>query len=175
MNYLLMLIPFYLFIKNTAFSYDNTKVKSCETCKWFNPNTIRETHGLCSLFKEKIYIADQERIICNFAQHCRDNEFLCGSEGSMHEDKNSDVTLEEKFQEFENKYSDYIRDMKEINIGHGEINEKQDIDELNNMDKELENLSKEALALLFKVKKHNQKKISIALDKVDYLYKKFKK
>jgi hypothetical protein len=177
MNYLLLLITFYLFIKNTAFSYDNTKVRPCETCKWFKPINNREDYGLCTLFKERIYIADQERLICNFAKHCRNNELLCGKEGNMYEEKMSTVTIEEKLKEFENRYDNYIDNLNDSNIGHGEINEKQDIDRLNELDKEFYNLSKDALELFMKVKKHNKKKISIKLDSINYLVKnnKFKK
>ena len=177
MLYLLLIITVGLCIQNNVFSLNNLQVKSCETCKWFKPNNIREEYGLCTLFKERIYIADQERLICNFAQHCRHNELLCGKEGSMYEDKTSDVTIEEKLKEFEKKYDNYVFELNESNIGHGEINEKQDIDKLNDLDNEFYNLSKEALELFMKMKKHNQKKISIKLDTINYLVKnkKFKK
>ena len=177
MNYLLLLISLYLFIENNAFSYDSTKVKPCETCKWFKPINMREEYGLCTLFKERIYIADQERLICNFAQHCRDNEFLCGKEGTMYEDKMSVITIEEKLKEFEQRYDNYIDNLNESNIGHGEVNEKHDINKLNELDNEFYTLSKEALELFMKVKKHNQKKISIKLDTINYLVKnkRFKK
>ena len=177
MLYLLLIITFCFYIQNNAFSLNNLQVKSCETCKWFKPNSMREEYGLCSLFKERIYIADQERLICNFAQHCRNNELLCGKEGSMYEDKISHVTIEEKLKEFENRYDNYVDNLNDSNVGHGEINEKQDIERLNELDKEFYNLSKEALELLMKVKKHNQKKISIKLDTINYLVKnnKFKK
>ena len=78
---------------------------------------------------------------------------------------------EEKLTEFDNRYDNYIDNLNESNIGHGEINEKQDIDRLNELDKEFYNISKEALELFMKVKKHNKKKISIKLDSINYLVK----
>jgi len=173
MNLLLLLITVGVFITtNAAFKMDTSATKYCETCKWFMPNHIRQAYGLCSLFKEKIYIADQSRLISNFAKHCRNNEVLCGKEGIMHEEITSDITIKEKLQQFENRYDVYIENLNETTVGHGEVNEKTDIDELNNLDREFASLSKEALDLLMKVKKFNKKKISVKLDSINYLFQK---
>ena len=172
MNLLLLLITVSIFIKAGAFTMNAAPVKSCETCKWFIPNNIREDYGLCCLFKEKIYIADQSRLISNFAKHCRNNELLCGKEGMMHEEIASDITIKEKLQQFENRYDNYIDNVNESMLGHGEVNETSDIDELNKLDREFASLSKDALDLLMKVKKFNKKKISIKLDSINYLFQK---
>jgi hypothetical protein len=172
MNLLLLLITVGVFIKSNAFKNDVSSVKSCKTCKWFIPNNNRQEYGLCSLFKERIYIADQERLINNFAKHCRNNELLCGKEGLMHEEFTSVVTIQEKLQQFGNRYDAYIDNLNQATVGHGEVNEKSDIDELNNLDKEFASLSKEALELFMKVKRYNKKKISIKLDSINYLFPK---
>ena len=58
------------------------------------------------------------------------------------------------------KYDEYSND------GHGEVNEKPELDKLNELDKEIETFTKEGLELLFKVKNFNKRKIRVALDKL---------
>lgn len=159
----LLLIGCVFIIQTNSFS-----IKSCETCKWFYPNNVRTEYGLCTLFKEKIYIADQERLISNFAKHCRDNENLCGKEGAMYEPSQSINGIKDDVKNFEKQYDEIIDKCKESsNIGHGEVNEKTELDELNKLDEEIEQFTKEGLELLFKVKKFNQKKIKFGLlDKI---------
>jgi hypothetical protein len=164
------------FVQNMAFCVKNTQYKSCDTCKWFNLNEVRSEYGLCTLFKEKIYIADQERLISNFAKHCRSNEHLCGKEGRMHDNKESDITMEEKLKNFEEQYNNIMDKYNDSsNTGHGEVTEKPELDTLNTLDDEIEKFTKEGLELLFKVKKFNKRKISIALDRVHPKWDKFTK
>lgn len=143
--------------------------KQCNTCKWFVPNKIQPEYGRCGLFKEKIYIADQERLICNFAKHCRVNELFCGKEGRMYETISSTLAIEEKIIAFEKQYDELINKCDECeNDGYGEVNETPDIEKLNKLDEEIEKFTKEGLELLFKVKKFNKKKIMSTLDKFFY-------
>ena len=161
-TFYLIITVTYLFTMGFCF-----EPKSCTSCKWFVDNKNRPEYGLCNLFKEKIYIADQERLICNFAKHCRVNELLCGKEGRMHEDKDSVIAMEEKLKEFENQYDELMYKYDEYsNDGHGEVNEKPELDKLNELDKEIETFTKEGLELLFKVKNFNKRKIRVALDKL---------
>lgn len=165
-----ILITFAIFVQNMGFSLDIKQYKSCQTCKWFIPNEKSSDYGLCRLFKERLYIVDQERLICNFAKHCRNNELLCGKEGNFYEDNlisYSEFNIEKKLKDFDERYENLIEKIDESNdIGNGEITEKYELDNLNQLDKEVENFTKEGLELLFKVKKFNKRKISIALDKL---------
>ena len=165
-----LLITFALFIHNMGFSFDNNiNYKSCQTCKWFIPNDKSNDNGLCKLFKERLYIVDKESLICNFAKHCRDNELLCGKEGHFYEDNllsYSGSNIEKRLRDFDVRYEVLIEKIDDSNnIGHGEITEKNELDNLNQLDKDVEKFTKEGLELLFKVKKFNKKKISIVLDK----------
>ena len=164
-----ILITFAIFVQNMGFSLDIKQYKSCQTCKWFIPNEKSTDYGLCKLFKERLYIVDKERLICNFAKHCRNNELLCGKEGNFYEDNlisYSESNIEKKLKDFDERYENLIEKIDESNdIGNGEITEKYELDSLNQLDKEVENFTKEGLELLFKVKKFNKRKISIALDK----------
>ena len=165
-----ILITFAIFVQNMSFSLDTKQYKSCQTCKWFIPNEKSSDYGLCRLFKERLYIVDQERLICNFAKHCRNNELLCGKEGQFYEDNsltNSKFNIENRLRDFDTRYESLIEKIDDSdNIGHGEIIEKYELDNLNQLDKDVEKFTKEGLELLFKVKKFNKKKISIALDKL---------
>jgi hypothetical protein len=158
----LLLITFSVLTPNSSF-VSSFAYKSCVTCKWFVPNNIRSNeYALCEFFKEKVLFADQEKTMRNFAKHCRDDEKLCGKEGRMHEQ-----SLEENIKKFEEKRENLIDKFNDsVNIGHGEVTEKTDLDELNNLDEEIEKFTKEGLELLFKVKKFNKRKILFALDKI---------
>lgn len=158
-----LVIALICIVQNYSFCMNTIQYKSCDTCKWFSPNEHRIEYGLCTLFKEKMYVADQQRLISNFAKHCRNNENLCGKEGRLHES----TTLDSNIKHFEKKYDQLIDKYNDsVNIGHGEVTEKTDLDELNNLDEEIEQFTKEGLELLFKVKKFNKRKISITLDKI---------
>jgi hypothetical protein len=154
-----------------VYCFDNSyKTKLCSNCKWFVPNGARTEYGLCKLFKERMYIVDKEKLISNFADHCRKNELLCGKEGRFYEDNEGDVSsfnIEEKLKKFDHQYKDLIEKFDEsLNDGHGEVTEKPELDKLNELDKEIETFTKEGLELLFKVQKFNKKKILCALDKI---------
>lgn len=85
-TFILLLLTVSFFLQNIVFSFESNQYKSCQTCKWFIPNEQSSDYGLCRLFKERLYIVDKERLICNFAKYCRNNELLCGKEGNLYED-----------------------------------------------------------------------------------------
>jgi hypothetical protein len=60
--------------------------KQCTNCKYFIPykNNKISDFGLCKLFGNKIYDKKNEKIIYNFAKHCRDDENLCGKNASLY-------------------------------------------------------------------------------------------
>jgi hypothetical protein len=52
-----------------------------------------QTWGLCKIFSNRIFIDKNEKIIYNYAKHCRDDEFLCGKNGWLYEEKDSILML----------------------------------------------------------------------------------
>ena len=164
------LFVFFLSLLPFVYCFETTQYRLCSNCKWFVPNEVRLEYGLCKLFKERVYIVDEEKLISNFADHCRNNDSLCGKDGRFYEDTAisfASYNIEEKLKKFENQYNDLMYKFEDtVNVGHGEINEKPELDKLNDLDKEIETFTKEGLELLFKVQKFNKRKISIALDKI---------
>ena len=129
----ILFIVLSIHLSNIVFSLE---LKKCSTCKWYFPNTVRSEYGLCTLFKEKVVVYGKERVISNFAQHCRNNEALCGVEGQFHEYEKQFINVE-SVSDISNEYWD-----------------------------EMEKFTKEGLELLFKVQKFNTKKICTKLDKI---------
>lgn len=71
----------------TAFN----QVPKCENCKWFVKGFGgNDNLGLCKIFSTKVIVKNSDKSIYNFAQHCRDNEFLCGENGWLYEQNNHD-------------------------------------------------------------------------------------
>jgi len=67
--------------------------KQCANCKYFIPHKNNKivSLGLCRMFGNKVNsnndnIKKSEKIIYNFAQHCRDDENLCGKNASLYEE-----------------------------------------------------------------------------------------
>jgi hypothetical protein len=60
--------------------------KQCTNCKYFIPykNNKISDFGLCKLFGNKVGDKKNEKIIYNFAKHCRDDENLCGKNASLY-------------------------------------------------------------------------------------------
>lgn len=57
--------------------------KQCTNCKYFIPhkNSKIESLGLCKMFGMR----NEKTMIYNFAQHCRDDENLCGKNATFYE------------------------------------------------------------------------------------------
>ena len=77
----------YIYINCEIYAKNN----QCTNCKHFIPHKNNKivTLGLCRMFGNKVSINDNskksEKILYNFAQHCRDDENLCGKNGSLYE------------------------------------------------------------------------------------------
>jgi hypothetical protein len=94
--------------------YSNSKfVPKCSKCKSFVPNKFNENLGYCKLFTRVNLNDSWEKLIYNYAKHCRDNEFLCGEEGMF-------------FEKIDNKNltNDYINLIDAKTIDEIELNQK---------------------------------------------------
>ena len=112
---------------------------SCTTCKFFIPNSLNTNFGLCKLFQENIYdYNNKEYIVNNVALKCRNNENLCGKNGTLYQ------TVNTKFKNYE-----YIR--KITNDKYEQENEKDF--------EKIEEIELELLDIFQKMRKHNTKKI----------------
>lgn len=109
---------------------------SCSSCKFYVPHKSNPELGLCDLFKNKglngVYLK-------NFASHCRNDENLCGKSGFLYESNNQDKQVTDITEKLDNMCC-------------GEVNEKYEIEEFENMEKEL-------FDVLQKIKKHNTRRI----------------
>ena len=138
-----------LFISLISFLY--AFEPSCSTCKFFIPNLKKPELGLCSIFQDKIYVNNEERLVKNLALHCRSNENLCGKSGYVYEP----INISEKFENYE-----YVK-----GLCCGEFIEKTDL-------QELEKIEKDLVYIFQKMRRHNTKRIYKTTKE---LYKIFKK
>lgn len=111
---------------------------SCLTCKFFIPNSIRNELGLCSMFQDRIFINNQEKIVKNLAIHCRNNENLCGRNGFLYES----INVSKKFENYE-----YVK-----SLSCDEFIEETDL-------RELEEIEKDLVDIFQKMRRHNTKRI----------------
>jgi hypothetical protein len=64
------------------------EIKLCKNCKNFIPykNNLLDGFGVCKIFGTKISDkAGNEKMIYEFADHCRRNEYLCSDTGLFYE------------------------------------------------------------------------------------------
>jgi hypothetical protein len=110
------------------------------------------------MFKDINYINGKERLVYNFALHCRSSEDMCGKNGNLYESITSDSN------EVNSKNNDIFADTYEElnNRCCGEVNEQY----------ELEELEKEFFELYQKMKRYNTKRI---YKTTSDLYKLFKR
>lgn len=109
----------------------------CTSCRWFIPHQRENNdYGLCGFYKNVYIVKGAEKIVYEFASHCRNNETMCGERGFMYEPA-------EKIREYRNKYEELA------NRCCGEVNESD----------EIEQLEREMLELMQKIKKHNTRNI----------------
>jgi hypothetical protein len=115
---------------------------TCISCKNFIPYySGNQEFGLCKMFKNIVYTKGQEKIIHNYAIHCRNDENLCGKSGYLYEamvdeDMSFIKQQENEFNELNNRCC-------------GEVNETDEIEEL----------EKEFFEIYQKIKNHNKKRI----------------
>jgi len=110
---------------------------SCSTCKFFIPHQTNADLGLCNVFKET---SINNNLLKNFAIHCRNDEKLCGKSGFLYEQKDENEDLLNQKKEMIN------------NLCCGEVNEKEDIDDL-------ESLERELVDIYQKMRVHNTKRL----------------
>jgi len=75
--------------------------KQCANCKYFIPHKNNKivSLGLCRMFGNKVNSNNDnskngEKMVYNFAQHCRDDETLCGKNASLYEEGFITINLE---------------------------------------------------------------------------------
>ena len=103
---------------------NNNNKKLCINCKWFIPNKDpnMKDYGLCKIYKNVVPDKNGERIIYDYAVHCRINENMCGESGYMFDPINNDSVIE-KIKNLQKQY-------EELNERFCvEIMEKEDIEE----------------------------------------------
>ena len=66
----------------------NAQNKQCVNCKYFIPykNNKITSLGLCKMFGSKNYDKSNGKFIYNFADHCRDDEKLCGKNATFYDE-----------------------------------------------------------------------------------------
>lgn len=84
---MMLLLPllYFLYINFNCRIY--AQIKQCANCKHFIPHKNNKviTLGLCRIFGNKVNSNGNEKMIYNFAQHCRDDANLCGKNASFYE------------------------------------------------------------------------------------------
>jgi hypothetical protein len=115
---------------------------ACSSCKNFIPYNVGDQHlGLCKMFKNISYNKGVEKVIYNYAIHCRNDENLCGNSGYLYEAAGDYDQNFIKQQEI---------DLNELNNRCcGEVNEKD----------EIEQLERDFFEIFQKIKNHNKKKV----------------
>jgi hypothetical protein len=98
----MLLLPLLYFL----YIYMNCEIyaqnKQCTNCKYFIPHKNNKivSLGLCRMFGNKVNSNENnkmnEKMVYNFAQHCRDDENLCGKNASLYEviEKNMNNTVD---------------------------------------------------------------------------------
>jgi hypothetical protein len=126
----------------TALKLNNNNKKLCINCKWFIPNkdpNMKE-YGLCKIYKNVLPDKNGERIIYDYAIHCRINENMCGESGYMFDPLNDDF-VDDKIKNFQKQY-DELNERFSV-----EIMEKSEIKEIEgemiHLLQEIQNLRKQ--------------------------------
>jgi hypothetical protein len=97
-----------------------TSSKSCINCRWFQngPNYNPIKYGKCEMFGKKI----NNNILYEYADHCRNNNYMCGNNGILYENKNSRIMY------YTNKLFKYDKKLNELNNQEfGEVTEKKEL------------------------------------------------
>ena len=134
------MITYFLILFYLAYIYAFEPV--CSSCKFFIPYRSNLELGLCELFTET---GPNGVLLKNFASHCRNNENLCGKSGLLYE------PIKENEENEENKEVTNVKRQLD-NMCCGEVNESKEIEEYENMEREL-------FDVLQKIKRHNTRRI----------------
>lgn len=129
---------------------------SCSTCKFFIPDETNSNNdlGLCKMFQDKIYTDNSNKLVKNFAIHCRSNENLCGKSGFLYEP----IDKSEIINKYENAES----------MCSSEFTEKKDLEEL-------EQIEKDMLEIFQRMRKHNTRRVYRNSKDIYNFFKKDKK
>jgi hypothetical protein len=94
---MLLLLPLFYFLYININCQIYAQNKKCANCKYFIPHKNNKivSLGLCRMFGNKVNSNGNEKMIYNFAEHCRDDENLCGKNASLYE-KGITINLEPK-------------------------------------------------------------------------------
>ena len=84
----MILIPLLCVLYMNFICEINAQNKQCINCKYFisHKNSKMTTLGLCKMFGKKIKDKSDEKLIYNFAEHCRDDENLCGKNAIFYDE-----------------------------------------------------------------------------------------
>ena len=88
---MLLLLPLFYFLYININCQIYAQNKQCANCKYFIPhkNNKNINLGLCRMFGSRFDYDNSKKntkMIYNFAQHCRDDETLCGKIGLLYEE-----------------------------------------------------------------------------------------
>lgn len=116
------MIFFYIIITITTSLQLNNNKKLCIDCKWFIPDkdVDMKEYGRCKIYKNVVPDKNREKIIYDYAEHCRVNENMCGETGYMFESINHDLVnkkitiLEKQYEELNERFSVEIMEKTEI-------------------------------------------------------------
>jgi hypothetical protein len=116
MMILLLPILYILYLNSVSqINGQNGQNKQCTNCKYFVPhkNNKITSLGLCKMFGNKVYSKDNEKINYNFAEHCRNDESLCGKNATFYEEQNKsyfvEVMEDEMMKRLINDYYNFLR------------------------------------------------------------------
>ncbi len=71
-------------------------MKECRNCIHYKPNANhRPEDAFCTFFKTSIEVDGEEWQLYDYAIHCRNNKYLCGSFGYMYEEKPPEIIKEQ--------------------------------------------------------------------------------
>ena len=86
MLFLVLPVLYILYVNFTC--QINAQNKQCVNCKYFIPykNNKITSLGLCKMFGSKNYDKLNDKFIYNFAEHCRDDEKLCGKNATFYDE-----------------------------------------------------------------------------------------
>lgn len=132
----------FLFALLTGLYAFENMVPSCSTCKFFIPNDKHPDLGLCEMFQDNIFCDGRRRRVKNFAVHCRNMESMCGKSGYLYEPK---IGAEEA----------------DANKGANGSDNKIQQYRISNLffDETQEQLEREMLYILQKMRKHNTQRL----------------
>lgn len=109
---MMLLLPILYILYLNSVCEINGQNKQCTNCKYFIPhkNSKITSLGLCKMFGNK----ESEKTIYNFAQHCRDDEFLCGKNATFYEEQTNntyfvEVMEDEMLKALMNDYYRFLR------------------------------------------------------------------